>query len=233
MAITTKYWTLAELTAKIERDTDIESEVFIQPAELIDYINEAIDEAESEVHTIYEDYLMSRATLTLVSGTSEYDLPANIYAHKIRRVTYRNGVRVYTIRRLRDWRKFEEFELNKAFGVSTENYGYLILNEAVAAPKMIFTPDVNESGAYVTVWFLRQANRLAVDADIMDIPEAANFVLQHVKTRIYEKEGHPMLAKAMGDLEKERALLHATLTAMVPDGENQIEMDLSHYEEMN
>ena len=51
-----KYWTLGQIKAKVKRDLDIESEVFIQPDELIEYINDAIDEAESEIHSLYEDY---------------------------------------------------------------------------------------------------------------------------------------------------------------------------------
>jgi len=234
MAITTKFWTLLQLTTKIERDLALEDEDFVQPDELTDYINEAIDEAEAEVHGLYEDYFLCRSTITLVSGTSEYALPTSIYAHKIRRITYRRGTRTYTINRIRDWKKFEEFELDKVGGAQSEaEYRYLLVNEAAGSPKILFTPDVAESGAYVTVWYYRQANRLSADADLMDIPEAANFVLQHVKVRCYEKEGHPNLAKAMSDLERERALLQSTLTAMIPDADTTIEMDLSLYEEMN
>lgn len=234
MAITTKYWTKLELTEKIERDLDLEGEVFIQPEELDGYLNEAIDEAELEVHGLYEDYFLSRYTLPFVSGTSEYVLPPTIYAHKIRRVTYRNGTRTYTIDRIRDWYKFEEYELDKVGGAQSEaEYRYFLLNETPGAPKFLFTPDVSETGSFVTIWFYRQANRLEDDDDVLDIPEAANFVMQHAKVRCYEKEGHPNLGKAMQDLEKERTLLQGILASMIPDANNVIEMDLSSYEEMN
>lgn len=234
MAITKKYWTLAQLVAKVEADLNLEDEGFVTPSEMVGYVNEAIDEAETEVHGIYEDYFLSKEALTLVGGTSEYSIPTTVFAHKIRRITYRNGTRTYTVKRIRDWKKFEEFELNKVGGAqSGAEYQYFLINSSVGDPKILFSPDVSESGAYMTIWFLRQANRLEVDADKMDIPEAANFVLQYVKMRCYEKEGHPNLTKAMEDVEKERTLLTGILASMVPDADNEIEMDLSSYQEMN
>lgn len=235
MAITTKFWTYLELREKIERDADVEAELFIQPEELMGYVNEAIDEAEAEVKGLYEDYFLSRDTLTLVSGTNEYSLPANIYAHKIRRMIYRNGVRVYTVSRVRDWKKFEVYEDNKVYNSSSgvDEYCYFIINESAGSPKLLFTPDVLESGSYITIWYLRQANRIESDSDVLDIPEAKNFVCQYAKMRIYEKESHPMLEKAMRDVEKERGLLQSILAAMVPDADNEIEMDMSFYEEFH
>lgn len=234
MAISSRYWTLAELTAKIQQDTDTEDELFIQPSELLSYINEAIDEAELEIHGLYEDYFLDKTSLTLVSGTDEYSLPSAIYAHKIRRITYRNGTRVYTVKRLRDWRKFERYEINKVYSTSgSEELGYFILNQTAGSPKLLFSPPVNENGAFITIWYLRQANRLVNTTDVLDIPEAANFVIQHVKKRLYEKEGHPMIVGAIADLEKERGLLQSILASMVPDADNEIEMDVSFYEEFN
>lgn len=235
MAITTKYWTYLELKQKVERDTDTEAEIFIQPEEMLGYFNEAIDEVELEVKGLYEDYFLDRDTLTLVSGTSEYALPSKIYAHKIRRILYRNGSRVYVVRRVRDWKKFEYLEVNKIYSTSgsdANEYSYFVINSTAGAPRILFTPDVSEDGTFITIWYLRQANRLETNTDVLDVPEAANFVLQHVKTRIYEKEAHPMLEKAMADLEKERNLLRDILATMVPDADNEIEMDLSFYEEM-
>ena len=234
MAISKKFWTLAQLITKIEQDLDLEGEVFIQPEELIGYINAGIDEAEAEVHTLYEDYFLSRQPLTLVNGTSEYDMPTNIYADKVRNIIYNNGSRAYEITRIREWKKFIEYSLDLVGGpTDSVEYRYFLINETPGEPKILFTPEVGENGTTVVVWFLRQANRLEIETDKMDIPEAANFVMQHAKVSCYEKEGHPNLAKAMNDLEKERALLQGTLATRVPDNNNELEMDLSFYQEMN
>lgn len=227
-----QYWTLAQIRAKIKKDLDLEDEQFITSDELIDYINEAIDEAEAEIHTLYEDYFLDRAQVTLVVDQEEYDLPANIYAHKIRRVLYNNGGTVYTVLRIRDWKKFEEQAIAQNFAQS-DLYQYFIINETAGTPKILLVPKSREDGTVMTVWYLRQANRLEVDTDICDIPDFINFVFQYVKVRVYEKEGHPNMDMALAALEKQRELMNGVLAAMVPDGENELEMDTSHYEESN
>jgi hypothetical protein len=226
-----KYWTLAQIISKIEKDLAIEGEVFVEDEELLGYINEGIDVAEAEIHNLAEDYFMTKATLTLVDGTDEYDLPANIYGHKIRRITYRNGTKRYTLGRLHNFKKFEEYE-DQRVHQSAEEYVYFIMNSTAGSPKIVLTPPAKEDGAYVTVWYWRQANRLEEDSDICDIPEFVNFVIQFAKTRIYEKEGHPAVAKAMDDLEKYRAQMQSTLETMVPDDDNEIPADLSFYKDM-
>ena len=83
------------------------------------------------------------------------------------------------------------------------------------------------------VWYLRNANRLAVDTDICDIPEFINFVFAHMKVKVYGKEGHPGYPEAMQKLEQERERMNAVLSNRVPDADNEIDMDLSAYDEMN
>lgn len=235
MTIASRYWTYTEMVAKVEQDLDTEDEIFIQPTEMLGLFNEAIDRAEEMVHTIYEDYFLDKDTITLVSGTSEYALPSRTYAHKIRRIIYRNGSRAYTVTRLKDWKKFEEYTSNLVGGTqgSASEYNYLFLNTVAGAPRILFTPAVGESGAYITVWFLRQANRLTTGSDVLDVPEAANFVMQYVKCRIYEKEQNPLLSIAIATLVELKTSLEGTLTTMIPDADNEIEQDMSFYEEMN
>lgn len=234
MSIATRFWTYTDLLAKVERDGDYEGEEFIQPLEYLGLFNEAIDSAEQIIHGLYEDYFLDHDTITLVSGTSEYVLPSRIYAQKIRAVMYRNGTRAYEVKRVRDWKKFIQYTADLVGGAqSSAEYQYFMINQSAGAPKALFTPAVNESGAFVEVWFLRQANRLLTGADVLDIPEAANYILQYVKTRCYEKEGHPNLVKAVGDLARERSDLEGVLSTMTPDADNEIELDTSFYGDMN
>lgn len=228
-----EYWTYAKIKDKIERDLDLQDEVFIDETELLEYANEAIREAEAEVHAIYEDYFLKRYALTLVQGVEEYVLPTDIYAHKIRRIVYRNGTKVYTIDRVKDWRKFEEYALEN-INKSSNTYVYFVINETVASPKLLLSPPSKEDGQFVTVWYLRKANTLVDDTSICDIPEFINYVLQFIKVRCYEKEGgNPNLEKSMADLETQRQKMVSTLAAMVPDADNEIEPDLSLYSDMS
>lgn len=227
-----KFYTWSEIKTKIEQDLDLEDEDFVRPAELLSYTNEAIDEAEAEIHGLYEDYFMSRSTIGLVSGTDQYSLPDDIYAHKIRRLVYDNGGRVYTVERIKDWHKFEEYSIQKNYGTG-EIYRYFILNSTPGEPKILLVPRATETGDVIQIWYIRNANRLEDDTDVCDIPEFINFIFQYVKVRVYEKEGHPNLPKAMQDLEQQRQQMVSTLAAMVPDAGNEIEADLSAYEEMS
>ncbi len=231
--IATRFWTLSELIAKVETDLDLQGEVFIDKDMMIGFANEAIDDLEKLIHGIYEDYFLARYTLTLVSGTDEYALPTNIYAHKIRGIMYRNGSRVYEIKRIRDWKKFIEYSVQLVNGLTADAiYSYFVINEDAGSPRMLLSPRVSESGAYGMVWYLRQANRLVDDADLMDVPEAANYVLRHMRRSCLTKDiGNPLLPNAVAELNKEEADLTATLTAMVPDANNEIEADLSFYQE--
>ncbi len=228
----TTYFTYAQIVTKITNDLTLEGEDFVSPAELLGYANEAVREVEAEVHSINEDYFLSSAPLTLIAGTENYSMPANIYAHKIRRILYRNGSTVYAVERFKDWRKFEKAEENRVSGSGTV-YGYMIDNSISGAPAIVLSPVPRESGNYVKIWYIRTAARFSgADGDICDIPEFINFVLQHIKVRCYEKEvGHPNLAMAKADLEQQRKQMNETLTGMVPDAENDIEADMSFYTE--
>jgi hypothetical protein len=227
-----KYPTWTQMKAKLQLDLGIASEDFVTETEIMDYVNEAIEEAEGGVHTLYQDYFLKKQTVTLVNTTAEYTLADDIFGHNIRRVIYRNGSAAYVVKRVLDWQKFEEYA-EGLIATGSGDYRYFIINETAGSPKLLLTPASYEAGAYVTVWYLRRATRMSTGASIMDIPEAANFVLQYAKVRVYEKEGNPRIVKAIEDLAREREFLNAKLATMIPDADNEIEMDTSIYEEMN
>jgi hypothetical protein len=70
------------------------------------------------------------------------------------------------------------------------------------------------------------------DTSICDIPEFTSFVIQWMKMRCYEKEGDPRFEGAAGLVQQQRKQMIDTLTNMVPDGDNEVEMDTSFYEDM-
>ena len=228
-----KYWTLSALRTKIERELDLEGEVFMQEPEMNEYINDGIDKAESQIHSLYEDYFLTYSPISLVSGTSRYSLPTTIYANKIRKVIYKNNSDVYEVKRLRDKNKLLNYALNRASSNSNPAYEYLLVNDTAGQPEIIFTPAVNETGSFIEVWHIRNANRLEVDTDICDIPEFIRYVVQYVKVRCYDKEGHPHLGIAQQELAELQQDMVSTLSGMVADDDNEIEADYSSYQEMN
>lgn len=228
-----EYLTYADIKAKVERDLDLEDEIFITDDEMLGYANEAIDEVEKDIHTLCEDYFLTRATITLVQGQEEYDLPTDIYAMKIREIIYKNGSECWSLVRCRDWHKFKNYTANLVNNSGTQKYGYFILNSTAGTPKLLLTPSPNEAGAYLTMWYIRNANKLTTTTSICDIPEAINYVMQYMKVKCAQKELHPNLAGMLNDLEAMKQKVLAALSEMYPDTQNDIEPDTSHYEEMS
>jgi hypothetical protein len=221
-------WSYSEIKSKVEDDLDIKDELFITTDELMGYCNEAIDEAEAEIQGIYEDYFLTSESIDLVSGTSEYALPTDIYANKIRALIYSNGSTIYPVKRLKGSKEFVTLPLVQ----SGDDYRYILKNTAGTGPRLVLYPASREtSSSVLTIWYIRNAARITDDSDTCDIPEFANFIMQYMKVRCYEKEGHPNLDFAVAALEKQRKLMVDTLTGMVPDGDDEVERDLSFYEE--
>lgn len=236
-----KYWTLSEIRQKVEQDLDLESEVFVQPTEMNNYINQAIDEAEAEIHAIYEDYFLTWYFPELVADKKEYDLPEDIYAHKIRKIIFSDDQsKTYEIARIPESEKFSDIALTERFR-STEFYRYLITNQTPGQPKIYTVPAIRENDtgpsidgqSKMRIWYIRNANRLEVDSDVCDIPEFVHFVIGYTKLRCLEKEGHPGTMYWDGQVERQRRLMVDTLSNMIPDGETHIEPTMMHYDEIS
>lgn len=229
-----RYWTYGEIKTKVEKDLELQDESFISGDELLSYYNEAVDDAESHIHTIYEDYFLTSATLPLVEGQSEYSLPTDIYANKVRSIVYAANNIIFPIRRLKDFKKFETAALANTYQ-TPYRYHYLIKNPSAAAGiKLVLYPPAQEtSSSHVTIWYLRNATRATTVSDVCDIPEFVSYVIQFMKVKCLEKEGHPNLAFATQTLDYLRKQMVETLSEMAPDADNEIEYDLTAYEEMS
>jgi hypothetical protein len=236
-----KIWTYGEASDKLAKDLDLEEESFIQSDEFVGFFNDGIDEAEAEIHKlgVEDEYFLRKGNLTFAAGDEDIALPTDIYANKIRALIYDyNGTR-YPIKRLRRKNKFMIAHEIQA----GEEYKYMITHEsATTSYQLLIFPTPVETGTVGKIWYVRNANRIplisegslaATRAAVIDIPEFIKFIFQYVKVQCMEKEGHPMLAKAVGDLETQRQLMIATLTEQVVDDDTEIEPDLSHYEDMS
>ena len=227
--------TLAQIKNKLKYDTDIFDGDFIElDTELLGYINEAIDDAEALIHNLYEDYFLTSSTISLVSGTSEYSLPADTFGAKLRAVHYNDGAKKYELRKIR--------KLSETIAPSgqTDDFKYLLVNgtntDATGSFKLKFypTPSANQSNV-ITVWYIRNARRLASESDYCDIPEFINFIFAHVRWNIARKEkGRIDLSVVDAQLKQQKELLESTLSDMVPtDDSNEIVPDFSFYSEFD
>lgn len=224
--------TYSDIKTKLQNDLDVQDLDFINgETELLGYINEALRDAEALVHTLglEADYFLIPATITLVSGTSDYVLPADIFASKIKAMFYINGNTKYEIYRVRDLRETPYFQTG-------DDYKYQLITTTGTANNMRvrFYPTPAESGAYVTVWYIRNVTTMTTSTaatNVCELPESVNFLLAHCKVRIYEKMGNPNLPEALAVLQTQKQLMVETLQEMVPDQDTLVKPDLSFYED--
>ena len=234
-----RIWTYAEALAKVQRDTDTEEETFIDDQEWIDYFNEAIDEAEAEIHRIYQKYFKKTYDVPLVAGTQRYVMPTDIYANKMILLYFDEGTggRQYKVERIK------EKDIARIDNNASEYLSYDIENtDATTGVELVFYPlaAVPTSSTALRMYYIRNANRIpdldsvtsaVLNATRIDIPEFANFIFDFVKVRVAEKENHPLMPKFEANLEKQRLLMKQTLDQMVPDEDETIDPDLSFYHE--
>lgn len=227
--------TLLNLKTKINRDLDLEEEEFVQPEEMVEYINDAIALSEAEIVKLglRDKYFLTRSKISLVSGQEDYDLPTNIYANKIVKIIYENGATIYTLTPIDSKDMFEDIQYMNKYP-PTEIYQYLIRHDTPGVEKLQIVPAAQQNVTNaLTVWFYRDANKLADDADVCDLPEICyQFVYQSVRTRVYEKSRGSAWRDAMNDLAAIKTIMVDTLTQQIPDADlTMIEQDLTAYEE--
>lgn len=237
-------WTLAQIRRKVQLDLDLEAEDFVELEELDGYINEAIDEAESHIHTLgLEDYyFLKRGFIQWTAGQNTFDLPTDIYAHKIAGITYNDGSTIYPLRRVRGSEIFHQIALAEHYSTSSDVYRYAILNQSPGTPAQMqiypaartdTTADGLDSLPKVEIWYYRQSNRLVNDDDVCDIPEFYHFVIKFTKWMVLLKEGHPNMVAAKSEMDYQRDLMIDTLSNMVPDKDSEIVPDLNLYNDFS
>ena len=217
--------TLSELRTLVLEPVDMQEEDFVSDAEVNRYINQGIKQAEAEIHSIYQDYFLDWTTVDLVSGTSEYDLPSDIYATKVRKLLWDSTEKQYEIKRIRDLTDILDIENEDSY------YSYLIRNNASSGVKIKFfpTPLVDSTGD-ITIYYLRDAAQLSADSDELDIPEFDKFVVLYARYECLKKElGNPLLIATKEELESERQLMLSTLGNRIADKDNELLIDNSFY----
>lgn len=224
--------TYSDIKTKLQNDLDVQDLDFINgETELLGYINEAINDAESLIHTLglHAKYFLAQANLSFVSGTTDYVLPSDIFASKIVQVFYINGQIKYEVFRVRDLRETPYFQAG-------DDYRYLLLTTTGTANnmRMRFYPTPAENGSYIQIFYIRNVTPMTTSTaatNVCEIPEAVNFIFAHCRYRIYEKMGNPNIVEAKEQLGAQRQLMVDTLQEQVPDENTLVEPDMSFYED--
>jgi hypothetical protein len=216
-------------------EMDTEDEDFIQDAELWGYFNTGVTIIESELVKLglRDMYLKKEALISAVAGTSDYPIPTDIVANKIRKVVYRNGLLVYTVSPARYEGSFEDEDVQNLYAPN-EYYNFQIykvaeLNIFRISPKA----SVSVSNAFRIIYHAK-LNRYTADAVDCDVPDVCyEFLLSYVRYRIYGKEiGHPNTMGERADMQNLLGLMRETLQNQVADPDMDLmDSDTSHYEE--
>lgn len=238
--------TYQEIENRIRIDLDLQDvDNFVQTDELAQYVNEAINDAEAEIMAFNEDYFLKAATLSLVQGAFAIQLPTDIYGQKIRKLLYVNGPLIYEVHRIRDLHKFYKRAELDYYSTNQMNYAYFLTSPTAGQQDQIeISPPAQESGAFLKLWYIRNAQRVPLTTDsgqsrttqlatVIDIPEWADYLVQFAKVRCYEKEFDPRLTDAKENLANRKKMMVETLSAREPDNEDEIHMDLQFYYDHN
>jgi hypothetical protein len=227
-------WTRAAIIAKVELDLDLQEEAIVTASEMGGYLNDAIVDFQALAETLDEDYFLTKTTLALVQGQSLITLPANCYASKIRGIEYRNGPLAFEIKRLRKFHEFARASDIDYIPAASPIYKYILLNNSNTAGVQIelHPPAQETSASNVTLWYLREATQLVNPTDVCDVPEGINYIFAHMKKSCLAKENLGTAPPdAIAALEKQEQLVTNALQNRVPDDDNEIQLDMSHYQD--
>lgn len=220
--------TYSEMKQKLQNDYDIADENFVTETELIGYINEAIDDSETAIHTMsWEDkYFLTKWPFPWVAGTSSYSPPTDIYGNKIRLIQYVNGAAIYPVMRIK---RLQDIP----FIVSGDDYQYLITNDITLGYQYTFYPPIAETSTNATLWYIRNMKRItnSLMADnVCEIPECVNFVYAHVKWNLSKKTRRPeLIATEDQNRTLQYGLMLEALKDFTVEENNLMQQDLSSY----
>lgn len=175
-----KVWKYGEMVSKIEGDLDLQDETFILPNELTGYFNEAIQEAEAEIHGTREDYFLTSTPVPLVTGLDTYSYPNDIYIRKIRGIVYANGTIIYPVKKIKSWHEFTQISMTQQFGLS-DWYRHYERNSAPGQDAIVIFPVSRETAILpqanptqplsaftpMLLWYLRTAQRIPLIGEFM------------------------------------------------------------------
>lgn len=231
------YQTFNELSSQVQIETDIESEEFIQPSELINYFNTGIRMVEAEIIKLglREKYLQTEAFISLVQNQQDYLLPADIVANKIRKVVYRDGVTIYTLTPYKSEMAYEGEEVLNLYQSGTDYYQYM-LYKIGEDQQFRVVPRANRSITNaIRIIYFKSLNRFVTGTENCDVPDIClDYLMSYVRYRIYHKEGNTRAPDERQTMDDNLKLMRDTLQNQIADPDNDlIDLDLSHYEEMN
>jgi hypothetical protein len=221
----------SEMESKIKNDLDLNEETFIQPSEMKDYFNEAVAMIQADVHTIYEDYFKRSVKYSPTEGQDTLQLPADIYAQKIRKLYVNIDVtNRFEIVRIKNQDEVLDIDVTDRYKYDLFNDGYTDLNPQGITVQLYPPIRAEHAGANtLQMFYIRNVARYVDETSVCDIPEFSNVINQYVRYKCRAKEGHPDASQDLADLQSIKSLMLETLRDRVIDENTEIRKDFSFY----
>lgn len=241
--------TYSELLAEVKNELGLNESTIINDATFVQYANDAIQEAETRINEMREDYFLTWKYLFngtsngLIAGQEKYPLPDNIFSNKIRQIVYSNGDEIFPLKRFRHGDKLHIIdEVNYDNTDTRPEYSYLILNAEefddqnpyITNFQLQLIPTPQETGNFVKIWYLRETKKIPYTDNTdtpIDIPECYGFVKAAFKLACAMHEHHVRLPMIEKEYSRQLSLMEKALKIRVEDGDNLIQQDLSTYQE--
>lgn len=212
-------WKLSQISDKIRRDLNLNSERFVTPEEIRTYINSAIEDAEQIINDQGSDYFLTVKSYTTASGDSELDMPDNIYHGRLRYLYFDDdpssniNSEVYRVKRI-DFSEIPRIQ-------SGDRYRYRLINDSTNGFKIKIYPDIEETGTgYFKAYYIRKAKTLVDDGDECDIPKI-EYIFSHAKLQCMAKDPtHPLLDFELKRYERQETSLMKAFNTLTDDGED-------------
>jgi hypothetical protein len=231
------YRTYGDLCQQVEAELDTQDEEFVSPAEMRAYFNSAASTMEATIVKLglREKYFQTEAFITLVPGQGDYDLPSDILINKIRKIVYRNQSRIYTMRPLRSESSYAFADVANGRCSGEAEYYTLYKTGNIQKLRLWPVPRIAITNGLRVVYF-KSVNRYTQDSDICDLPDICyEFLLSYVRYRVYAKEsaGAPNTQDEKANMGLYLTLVQETMQNQIADPDiDEIDQDMSHYEEM-
>jgi hypothetical protein len=227
-----QYLTWGQIKAEVQKDHGIEGDPDYDETELVNMANRAINRVESRILQLQQDYFLDKTEIAVTAGTSEYALPSDIYAYKIRRVFWKEDG--FNTRKLYRATNIDDME-------ETSNYGYydydkklryMVLNDATTGPRI--TLSYSNADATLIVYYTRNAarfNDVDGDSQVCDIPEFADAVIAYMKYLVEMKDKSPTVGATKQDYIDIITELTSSLGQAVNDEDMMIEPDTEIFDD--
>lgn len=226
--------TLKQIRDQVISDLDLQEEEWISEEEIDVWINEAIKNAEAQIHTLYEDYFLNESPPTQITfGQSTVEYPSDIYANKVRKIIFTDGTGTHTasheVRRVKNLLEGKTADLYSN-DTALPILRWTPINQAGVGRRIRLFPETGRSG-YLYIWYIREVSQLVNDDDVCEIDEFSHYIVQYAKTKAYLKDGDPRADDSKLLEEQYKQDMINTLSDMVPDKNNELHMDLEHYDD--